>query len=92
MTAPIVSVLGDVITLPALWLATGLIGVGLLTPVLGVVLSVVSVVGAVLSRGVGSLSLDSPSGTGAGYGAAHDESRRRSHSSAESTSRSCLRR
>jgi mgtE-like transporter len=35
VTAPLVSTLGDVLTLPALWLATGLLGVGLLTSTLG---------------------------------------------------------
>jgi mgtE-like transporter len=44
VTAPIVSVLGDVLTLPALWLAAGLVGYHLLTPSLGVVLCVASVV------------------------------------------------
>ena len=32
VTAPLVSTLGDVLTLPALWLATGLLGFGLVTP------------------------------------------------------------
>ena len=35
VTAPLVSTLGDALTLPALWLATGLLGVGLLTSGLG---------------------------------------------------------
>jgi mgtE-like transporter len=42
VTAPIVSVLGDVLTLPALWLATFLIGVNVFSPVLAIVLIVVS--------------------------------------------------
>jgi mgtE-like transporter len=37
VSAPIASVLGDVLTLPALYLATFLLGFSLLTPVLGVV-------------------------------------------------------
>lgn len=37
VTAPLVSTLGDVLTLPALFLATGLLGYAVLTPVLGVV-------------------------------------------------------
>jgi len=35
VTAPLVSTLGDVLTLPALWLATGLLGFGLVTSGLG---------------------------------------------------------
>ncbi len=35
VTAPLVSTLGDVLTLPALWLATGLLGLGLVTSGLG---------------------------------------------------------
>jgi mgtE-like transporter len=35
VTAPLVSTLGDVLTLPALWLATGLLGFGLVTTGLG---------------------------------------------------------
>jgi mgtE-like transporter len=38
VTAPLVSTLGDVLTLPALYLATFLLGYRILTPVLGVVL------------------------------------------------------
>ena len=48
VTAPTVSTLGDVLTLPALWLATGLIGLRLLTPGLAVVLAVVALVALVL--------------------------------------------
>ncbi len=44
VTAPLVSTLGDVLTLPALYLATFLLGYGILTPALGVVLVVASVV------------------------------------------------
>ena len=40
VSAPIVSTLGDVLTLPALWLATGLIGFHLFTPSLAVVLTI----------------------------------------------------
>ncbi len=43
VSAPIVSTLGDVLTLPALWLATGLIGIHLFTPSLAVVVAVLSV-------------------------------------------------
>ena len=43
VTAPIVSVLGDVLTLPALWLAAGLVGIHLVTNSLGIVLSVASI-------------------------------------------------
>lgn len=39
VTAPLVSTLGDVLTLPALWLATGLLGFGLVTSGLGWVLA-----------------------------------------------------
>jgi mgtE-like transporter len=35
VTAPLVSTLGDVLTLPALWLATGLLGFGMVTTGLG---------------------------------------------------------
>jgi mgtE-like transporter len=38
VAAPTVSTLGDVLTLPALWLATGLIGIRIVSPVLGIVL------------------------------------------------------
>ncbi|HEX4867595.1 MAG TPA: magnesium transporter [Acidimicrobiales bacterium] len=41
VTAPLVSTLGDVLTLPALWLATGLLGFGLVTSGLGWVLAAV---------------------------------------------------
>lgn len=37
VTAPLVSTLGDVLTLPALFIATGLLGYAVLTPTLGVV-------------------------------------------------------
>jgi mgtE-like transporter len=43
VTAPLVSTLGDVLTLPALWLATGLLGLGLVTSSLGWVLAVLAV-------------------------------------------------
>lgn len=42
VTAPLVSTLGDVLTLPALFLATGLLGYAVLTPALGVVAVVVA--------------------------------------------------
>ncbi len=47
VTAPLVSTLGDVLTLPALFLATFLVGIHLVTPVLGVVL-VAACVGALV--------------------------------------------
>jgi mgtE-like transporter len=47
VSAPIVSTLGDVLTLPALWLATGLIGLRLLTPSLAVLVAGVGI-GALL--------------------------------------------
>lgn len=43
VTAPLVSTLGDVLTLPALYLATGLLGVGLLTSSLGWVLAALAI-------------------------------------------------
>ena len=43
VSAPIVSTLGDVLTLPALWLATGLIGLRLLTPSLAVLVAGVGI-------------------------------------------------
>ena len=46
VTAPLVSTLGDVLTLPALYLATGLLGLGLVTSSLGWVLAGAAVVGA----------------------------------------------
>ena len=49
VSAPIVSTLGDVLTLPALWLMTGLAGVAVLTPALGFVCAVVALVLVVLS-------------------------------------------
>jgi mgtE-like transporter len=42
VNAPLVSTLGDVLTLPALWLATGLLGFAVFSTSLGVVLVVVS--------------------------------------------------
>jgi mgtE-like transporter len=42
VSAPIVSTLGDVLTLPALWLATGLVGIRLVTPSIAVAVAVVS--------------------------------------------------
>jgi len=47
VTAPLVSTLGDVLTLPALWLATGLLGFGLVTSTLGWVLAAAAVVALV---------------------------------------------
>ena len=49
VTAPLVSTLGDVLTLPALWLATGLLGFGLVTSSLGWAL----IAGAVIALAVG---------------------------------------
>ncbi len=43
VTAPLVSTLGDVLTLPALFAATGLLGLGLLTSTLGWVLAALAV-------------------------------------------------
>lgn len=43
VTAPLVSTLGDVLTLPALYLATFLLGIGLVTPAVGVALVVAAV-------------------------------------------------
>ena len=48
VTAPLVSTLGDVLTLPALYLATGLLGLGLLTTSLGWGLAAVAVAALVL--------------------------------------------
>ncbi|MGD9797540.1 MAG: magnesium transporter [Acidimicrobiia bacterium] len=48
VSAPLVSTLGDVLTLPALWLATSLIGVRVLTPTLAVVVAVVGGVAMVV--------------------------------------------
>jgi mgtE-like transporter len=44
VTAPLVSTLGDVLTLPALYLATGLLGLGLVTTGVGWALAVVAIV------------------------------------------------
>ncbi|CAN5174576.1 magnesium transporter [soil metagenome] len=44
VSAPLVSVLGDVLTLPALFLATFLIGIHIVTPTLGTVLAAAAVV------------------------------------------------
>ncbi len=52
VTAPLVSTLGDVLTLPALWLATGLLGFGLVSSGLGWVLALLAV--AALVAGVTS--------------------------------------
>lgn len=49
VSAPIVSTLGDVLTLPALWLATGLVGFTLLTPALAIVVSVAALVATVVA-------------------------------------------
>jgi len=43
VTAPLVSTLGDVLTLPALYLATFLLGIRVVTPTVGVVLVIASV-------------------------------------------------
>ena len=47
VNAPLVSTLGDVLTLPALYLATGLLGLGLVTTGLGWTLAVLAVVALV---------------------------------------------
>jgi mgtE-like transporter len=52
VTAPLVSTLGDVLTLPALYLATGLLGLGLVTSGLGWVLALLAV--AALVAGIRS--------------------------------------
>jgi len=52
VTAPLVSTLGDVLTLPALWLATGLLGFGLVTSGLGWVLAAAGI--AALAWGIGA--------------------------------------
>ena len=44
VNAPLVSTLGDVLTLPALWLATGLLGIAIVSTSLGGVLAVAAVV------------------------------------------------
>jgi mgtE-like transporter len=44
VTAPLVSTLGDVLTLPALYLATGLLGISVVSPSVGVLLVVASLV------------------------------------------------
>lgn len=49
VSAPIVSSLGDVLTLPALWAATALIGLTLVTPSLALVLAVAAVAALVLT-------------------------------------------
>jgi len=48
VSAPLVSVLGDVLTLPAIWLATFLIGVRVFSPTLAVALIVASSIGVVI--------------------------------------------
>lgn len=54
VTAPLVSTLGDVLTLPALWLATGLLGLGLVTSGLGWALAALAV-GAIVAGAATSL-------------------------------------
>jgi mgtE-like transporter len=54
VTAPLVSTLGDVLTLPALWLATGLLGFGLVTSGLGWVLALLGL-GALVAGAVTAL-------------------------------------
>lgn len=49
VTAPLVSTLGDVLTLPALYLATGLLGIGLVTSSLGWALAAAAAVALVLA-------------------------------------------
>lgn len=47
VTAPLVSTLGDVLTLPALWLATFLVGIAVVSASLGLVLMVAAVIALV---------------------------------------------
>jgi mgtE-like transporter len=47
VNAPLVSTIGDVVTLPAIWLATGLLGIAVLTTSIGIVLVVAAVVALV---------------------------------------------
>jgi mgtE-like transporter len=54
VTAPLVSTLGDVLTLPALWLATGLLGFGLVTSTLGWALAILAL-GALVAGAATSL-------------------------------------
>ena len=49
LVAPVVSTLGDVVTLPALWLAAQLVGIRILTPSLTVVLVVATVAAMALT-------------------------------------------
>jgi mgtE-like transporter len=49
VTAPLVSTLGDVLTLPALWLATGLLGYGLVSTGAGWVLGVAAIAALVVA-------------------------------------------
>jgi mgtE-like transporter len=49
VTAPLVSTLGDVLTLPALWIATGALGVGVMTTGLGWGLALVALATTVLA-------------------------------------------
>jgi mgtE-like transporter len=49
VSAPLVSSLGDVLTLPALWLVIGLAGLAVVTPFLGVLCVAVAVAAVVLS-------------------------------------------
>jgi mgtE-like transporter len=54
VTAPLVSTLGDVLTLPALWLATGLLGFGLVTSGVGWALAALAI-GAMVAGAATSL-------------------------------------
>jgi mgtE-like transporter len=49
VTAPLVSTLGDVLTLPALYLATGLLGIGLVTSTLGWALAAAAIAALVIA-------------------------------------------
>lgn len=51
VTAPLVSTLGDVLTLPALYLATFLLGIAVVTPTVGAVLALAAVVFLVVGWG-----------------------------------------
>lgn len=57
VNAPLVSTLGDVITLPALWMATGLLGLGAVTGSIALVLTAMSLAAIVLTARSGLLQL-----------------------------------
>lgn len=55
--APLVSTLGDVLTLPALWLATGLLGFGLVTTGVGWVLAAAALLALIAGAAASSVQL-----------------------------------